>query len=367
MIKILCFVGARPNFMKIAPIFEEMKKYPGKIKPVLVHTGQHYDFEMSKSFFKDLNIPTPDYNLAVGSGSHGEQVGKGLIRAERLLLAGKTDLVLVVGDSNACLVGSLAAAKLHIPVAHIEAGLRSFDMNMAEEINRILTDRISDYLFITEPSAKTNLLKEGISSSKIFFVGNVMIDSLIKSLSQIKKSQILKKLRLEQKKYALLTLHRAENVDNKERMGKLISIIDKIQKKLKIVYPCHPRTKERIVKFGFLGRINKMKNLKIIEPLGYLEFSNLELNSKFVLTDSGGVQEEASFLHVPCLTFRDNTERPITVSEGTNIICGIDGKKVMKEVAKILIEKGKHGGRIKYWDGIASKRIVSLLIKMLAG
>lgn len=380
-IKIICVAAARPNFMKIAPLIDELNRYckkkssrySNKSRPItqltkypitykLVHTGQHYDYQMSGSFFKELNIPKPDYNLGVKAGLHGEQTGKTMIKFEKVCLKERPNLVIVVGDVNSTLAGALVAAKLHIPVAHIEAGLRSGDMTMPEEINRILTDHISDYLFTTEKDANKTLLKEGINKKKIFFVGNIMIDTLLKQQKKAKKSKILKKFNIKPKQYALLTLHRPSNVDDKKILKKLLQTFSVIQKKIKIIYPIHPRVKKRIKEFGFEKHIKQMKNFIITPPLGYLDMIYLLNNAKLLLTDSGGTQEESTILKIPCLTLRDNTERPITVNIGTNIIVGINKNKILKEVNKILSGKIKRGDIPKYWDGKTARRIVKILV-----
>ena len=380
MIKIINIVGTRPNFVKIAPIIKEINKYK-KIKPLLVHTGQHYDFELSEVFFEDLNIPKPDYNLEVGSGSHARQTARIMEKLERVLLRENPNLVIVVGDVNSTLAGALTAAKLHpegplsfdrkegaygagISVAHVEAGLRSFDMSMPEEINRRLTDQISDFLFVTEASGIKNLLNEGIDRKKIFFVGNVMIDTLVSSKLKIQKSKILKELGLEKKNYAVLTLHRPENVDNEKLLKQLFGTIKEIQRKIKIVFPVHPRTKKALKHLSTYA-LSKLTNLHFVEPLCYLDFLALEFWAKFVMTDSGGVQEETTFLKVPCLTLRKNTERPITVEKGTNIICGRSKEKIIGEVNKILAGKQKMGEIPKYWDGRAAERIVKKIIHII--
>jgi len=357
--KIICVAAARPNFMKIAPLLEEFKKHK-KFKPILVHTGQHYDYNMSGSFFKELNIQKPDYNLGIKAGLHGEQTGKTMIEFEKVCLKEKPQLVVVVGDVNATIACALAASKLHIKVAHIEAGLRSFDKNMPEEINRILTDHISDYLFTSCEDGKKNLLKEGINKKKIFFVGNIMIDTLLKQIQKTKKSKILKKLNIKHREYALLTLHRPSNVDNKKRLKNLLETFKIISQKITIVFPAHPRTIKQLKKFKLkLG--NQKSEILITPPLGYLDFTNLLDNSKLLLTDSGGLQEESTVLKIPCLTLRENTERPITVDIGTNIIVGTNKNKIIKEVNKILSGKGKRGKQPKYWDGKTSQRIVKIL------
>jgi len=363
-IKVICVAAARPNFIKIAPLLEELKKHK-QFKPILVHTGQHYDYSMSGSFFKELNIPKPNYNLGVKAGLHGKQTGKTMIEFEKICLKEKPQLVIVVGDVNATIACALVATKLHIKVAHIEAGLRSFDRNMPEEINRILTDHISDYLFTSCEDGNKNLLKEGINKKKIFFVGNIMIDTLLKQQKKSKKSKILKKIKIKPKQYALLTLHRPANVDDKKRLKTLLQTFNLIQKKIKIIYPIHPRTKKQIKKFGFEKYLKQMKNFIITPPLGYLDMIHLLNNAKFLKTDSGGAQEESTVLKIPCLTLRDNTERPVTVNIGTNVIVGTNKNKIIKEVNKILTGDGKSGKIPKYWDGKTAKRIINILIKKI--
>lgn len=371
-IKIICVAAARPNFMKIAPLLEEFKKHK-KFKPILVHTGQHYDYNMSGSFFKELNIQKPNYNLGIKAGLHGEQTGKTMIEFEKICLRENPELVIVVGDVNATVACALVASKLHIKVAHIEAGLRSKDRNMPEEINRIVTDHISDYLFTTCKEANLNLVREGVSKEKIFFVGNLMIDTLLKQKKKIKNFRIknkekrvinkdfLEKNKISVKKYALLTLHRPSNVDNKEILKKLFQTFNIIQKKIKIIYPIHPRTKKQIKKFGLEKYIDQMENFIITPPLGYLDMIYLLDNSKFLLTDSGGMQEESTVLKIPCLTLRENTERPITVEIGTSIIVGANKNKTINEVNKILLGKNKKGGIPKYWDGKTAQRILKII------
>jgi len=352
IIKTLILAGVRPNFVKIHPLIEEIKKH--KIfKPILVHTGQHYDSKLSKVFFQDLKIPKADYNLKIGSGPGVYQIGKAMIRLEKVVLKEKPDLMIVVGDANPCLIGSLVAKKLSIPVAHIEAGLRSFDKRMPEEINRILTDHISDYLFVSEPSANRNLLQEGIEKEKIFFVGNIMIDTLKET--GIKSSK--------PKEYSVLTLHRPENIDDKEIFKQIIEAIEEIQKKIKIIWPVHLRAKKQLRSFNFLGRFKKMKNLKLIEPLSYLEMLSLMSNARLVLTDSGGIQEETTVLRIPCLTLRETTERPITVEIGTNKVIGNKKTKIIEESLKILNGKVKKGKTPQYWDGKTAERIVKIISK----
>ncbi|MFX0141488.1 MAG: non-hydrolyzing UDP-N-acetylglucosamine 2-epimerase, partial [Candidatus Hodarchaeota archaeon] len=313
--------GARPNFMKIAPIIRQLKI--NNIDFKIIHTGQHYDYNMSKIFFDKLEIPEPDEFLNVGSGSHAEQTAKIMIEFEKVILKERPSLVIVVGDVNSTIACALVAKKLFIDVAHIEAGLRSFDRNMPEEINRILTDQISDFLFITEKSAEINLKREGISNEKIFFVGNVMIDNLIFNIEKAKELEYYKNLNVEKYGYALITIHRPSNVDEKNDLLKIIEILNYIQQKIKIIFPIHPRTKKNLEKYNLTKKLKK-DNLLITKPVGYIEFLSLMLSSKLILTDSGGIQEEASYLKIPILTLRQNTERPITAEKGTNTIIGTD-------------------------------------------
>jgi len=358
-LKIFCVAGIRPDLIKIASFVREAKKHR-QIKTVLIDTGQHYDYEMSKVFFRELKIPKPNYNLKVGSGLHAFQTAEIMKRLEPILLKGKPNFVVVVGDSNTTLAGALTAAKLHIPVVHIEAGLRSFDMSMPEEINRRLTDHISDLLFVTEPSGVKNLLEEGISKEKIHLVGNTAIDSLKDLKLRIQKSRILKKLDLKKRDYAVLTLHRPTNVDNLKSLGYFLNIFTEIENKIKIVFPIHPRTKKilELENYGF----KSLGFAGIINPLGYLDFLALISQSKFVLTDSGGIQEETTFLGIPCLTLRKNTERPITITQGTNVLCD-NKEKILKEVDKILKGKYKKTRVPEFWDGKTAKRIVKILRK----
>ena len=360
--KIACIVGARPNFMKIAPILEAMKPYP-KLQPLLVHTGQHYDYEMSGVFFEDLNIPEPDVYLGVGSGSHAVQTAKIMIEFEKVVLEHKPNMVLVVGDVNSTLACALVAAKLHIPVAHVEAGVRSFDKSMPEEINRILTDAFSDYLFPPSNYGCENLRHEGIPEEKIFLVGDVMIDTLLKHKDKAAATPILNELGLQKGKYALMTMHRPHNVDIKENLIKILDAIQEIQSKIQIVFPMHPRTRRRIKEFQLGEKMSDMKNQMITEPIGYLRFLNLMAHAKFVITDSGGMQEETAVLNVPCLTLRDNTERPETINEGTNTLVGNNTQRIIEESFKILDGQGKTGTYPELWDGHASERIVSILTK----
>ncbi|MBF0331149.1 MAG: UDP-N-acetylglucosamine 2-epimerase (non-hydrolyzing) [Candidatus Omnitrophica bacterium] len=361
--KILSIVGARPNFMKIAPFAHAIRKCPS-VKHVIVHTGQHYDQKMSTSFFEDLDIPMPDINLEVGSGSHAQQTAEIMKRFEPVLLEHKPDVLVVVGDVNSTIACSLVAAKLSIPIAHIEAGLRSFDKDMPEEINRILTDRITDVFFTTCIEANAHLVAEGAAKNRIFFVGNVMIDTLMHNLKRANKSQILSSLHLQPKGYALVTLHRPSNVDDKHNLTNILNAINVIQEKIPVVFPIHPRTKKNFELFGLTSMVQGMKGLKLVEPLGYLDFLCLTNGAKMVVTDSGGIQEETTVLKIPCLTVRENTERPITIKEGTNVLVGVKTKKIVSEAQKVLSGKAKKGRIPKYWDGKASERILNILVSL---
>lgn len=359
-LKIVNVVGARPNFMKIAPIIEEMRKHDD-LAPFLLHTGQHYDHAMSTLFFEHLGLPLPDVYLGIGSGNHGEQTGKIMIAFEKCLQDLKPDMVLVVGDVNSTIACGLVAVKMGIKLAHVEAGLRSFDRTMPEEINRILTDQISDYLFITEKSAERNLLAEGIAPGKIFFVGNVMIDSLLKHLERAGQSRILNELGLSSGQYLLVTLHRPANVDDPEVLKPLLDVLGRLSEFEPVLFPMHPRTQGRLQEFGFDKQAGRYPNLRLCEPLGYLDFLHAMANSRLLITDSGGIQEETTVLGIPCITARDNTERPVTVEVGTNVVVGRDPDRIFAEAQKILEGKGKAGRRPDLWDGKAAERIVEIL------
>ncbi len=359
-VKAMIVVGARPNFMKASPLIRAMKK-SGAFKIILLHTGQHYDFLMSKSFFKNLDLPNPDIYLAVGSDTSIKQTAKIMISSEEHLLKHKPDVVIVVGDVNSTLALALCARKLNIPLAHVESGLRSRDMKMPEEINRILTDRVSDLLFTTEKSANLNLKKEGIDLKKIFFVGNTMIDSLFYNLTKIKSSAILQKLHLKPKKYAVLTLHRPSNVDHKKDFLKILKIIDAIQNKLLIVFVVHPRTKKQLKTLGLISHFKKMPNVVLTPSMGYIDFMKLVFSSSFVLTDSGGIQEESTALNVPCITLRENTERPVTSEIGTNVVVGTNPQNAIFAATSIILGKKIFGKIPKYWDGRTSERITRIL------
>ncbi len=363
MKKIMNVVGARPNFMKIGPIQREMNRRNSEFQPVLVHTGQHYDEKMSKLFFDDLQLPKPDVYLGVGSGSHAGQTAKIMIDFEKVCLEHKPDMVLVVGDVNSTVACSLVASKLWIPVIHVEAGLRSFDRKMPEEINRLVTDALADYLFITEKAGIENLKNEGVDDSKVHFVGNVMIDSLAFFLEKARESDILKKLELREKNYALVTLHRPSNVDEPENFLKILTAFEQIEKEIPIVFPIHPRTRKNIERFGLEDRVKALKNLKLLPPIGYLDFMNLTQNCKFVMTDSGGIQEETTYLGIPCMTLRENTERPITIEVGTNELVGPNTEQILNFAQKMLSGQWKKGAVPELWDGRAAERIVEVLSK----
>ena len=361
--KIILVVAARPNFMKAAPILEAFRKFPERFEPILVHTGQHYDERMSKVFFEELGLPEPDRYLGVGSGTHATQTARAMIAFEDVLREEQPDLVLVIGDANATVPCALDAVKLHIPVGHVEAGLRSRDRTMPEEINRLVTDAISDLLFTTCRDADENLIREGIPPEKIFFVGNVMIDSLRKFEPMAEASPILDTLALEPKGYGLLTLHRPSNVDERSRFEGIIRALGEIQTRLPLIFPVHPRTRKTLVELGLQSQVDRMENLKSIAPVGYLDFLKLEKHARLVLTDSGGIQEETTVLGVPCLTLRENTERPITVEVGTNQLVGMDRARIVHAAMDIL-DGGRKSGRIpEGWDGRAAERIVEVLQK----
>ena len=362
--RIVNVVGVRPNFMKIAPICEEMKRHPN-LEPLLIHTGQHYDQKMDQVFFEDLGIPRPDINLSVGSASHAVQTARIMERFEKVLLEIKPHLVLVVGDVNSTLAAALVAAKMGIKVAHIEAGLRSFDRTMPEEINRILTDAISEFLFVTEESGVENLRREGLPDEKIFLVGDVMIDTLLKNKLRADKSDILGRLGLKAKSFSVLTLHRPSNVDQKKALKAIFTGLAEVQEKITIVFPAHPRTFKNIQRFGLDSAITNMRGFIATQPLGYLDFLKLLLESRFVLTDSGSIQEETSALGIPCITLRENTERPITLERGTNVLVGCDPKRIVEESLRALSNSRPEPPDIPYWDGHAAERIVAILAQAL--
>lgn len=356
--RVLNVVGARPNLIKIAPIVQALSE--AGLEQTLVHTGQHYDHKMSRIFFEELGLPEPDVYLGVGSGSHATQTAHIMTGLEQTILKLSPDLVLVVGDVNSTLAGALVASKLQIAIAHVEAGLRSYNRSMPEEINRIVTDALSDYLFTTERDAASNLLQEGIHPGKIHFVGNVMVDSLLAHRQKALELDVLSEFGLAPRGYTLLTLHRPNNVDSSEALRSLLEAMVRVSTRTPIIFPVHPRTQARIKDFG-LGHLLESARVVICDPLGYLPFINLMSNASFVMTDSGGVQEETTVLGVPCLTLRPETERPITVTEGTNTIVGDDRALLADEIEKILIGGGKQGRIPELWDGKAAQRIVGVL------
>ncbi len=364
--KIVCVVGARPNFMKIAPIMAQLKKSECKFEPYLVHTGQHYDAEMKHSFFDQLGIPEPDVDLGVGSGSHAVQTAEVMKRFEPVLDEQQPAAILVVGDVNSTIACALVAVKKDIPMIHVEAGLRSYDRKMPEEINRVLTDQISDLLFITERHARDNLAREGIATERVHFVGNVMIDTLLNNLKRsVPVVETLaaienKEQFLSDAGFALLTMHRPSNVDNKETLERLLTVVRKISERVPVIFPIHPRTASRIEQFS-LQKLLDTPRICRLGPLGYLELLGMMSKARLVLTDSGGIQEETTALGVPCITLRENTERPITVTEGTNTIVGTDADKIRSAV-NVVLGNGGNGGRVpEYWDGRAAERIVAVL------
>lgn len=372
MKKIISVVGARPNFMKMAPIHKQLLKHRSKVLHKIVHTGQHYDKKMSDVFIKELELPKPDIYFDAGSKSHAEQIAHIMIEFEKVMLKEKPDLVLVYGDVNSTTAAALVSAKIlnekgaPVKVAHIESGLRSFDRSMPEEINRMVTDVLADYLFVTEPAGIRNLKSEGIKDSRIFFTGNTMIDSLKFYLKKAEKSGILKELCISKKNYVLVTLHRPSNVDSRENLKKILNIfrsINKINPELDIVFPVHPRTLKMTERFKLKNSFEEIKNLIITEPFGYFDFLKLTGDAKFILTDSGGIQEETTYLQVPCLTLRENTERPVTAEIGTNVICGLDEKFIIKKIKEIESGKFKKGKIPKLWDGNAAERVVKVLLE----
>lgn len=372
MIKLILVAGARPNFMKIAPLMHALKNHPS-IHPILVHTGQHYDVKMSGQFFDELNIPAPDINLEVGSASHAVQTARIMEGFEQVCLTEQPDYVLVVGDVNSTAACTLVASKMGIKTIHYEAGLRSNDRTMPEEINRLVTDAISDVFITTSIDADENLLHEGIQAEKIYMLGNLMIDSLVAQLPKAQKTDLKFNLLNQDRniqlgtefktgKYGVLTFHRPGNVDEKESLAKLVRLWGEISKKMPLVFPVHPRTYKNIVHFGLEDEISNYPDLFFVEPLGYMQFIHLVSRSAFALTDSGGIQEETTFMNIPCLTVRPNTERPVTVWEGSNKLIKMD--EIIPEVQLIIDGKGKHGTIPKYWDGHAAERIVKMIMSL---
>ncbi|MCJ7730074.1 MAG: UDP-N-acetylglucosamine 2-epimerase (non-hydrolyzing) [Sedimentisphaerales bacterium] len=363
MIKIICVCGARPNFMKIAPLMRAFEKN-GRFDTLLVHTGQHYDENMSRLFFDELKIPRPDVNLEVGSGSHAYQTAEIMKRFEPVVLEHRPDYVLVVGDVNSTIACGLVAVKLGVKLIHVEAGLRSFDRTMPEEINRLLTDQISDLLFATEQSGVDNLLKEGIDSSKVHLAGNVMIDTLLANREKAEKSDVLSRLGLSRHEYAVITLHRPSNVDDMSRFAEIVTAFETIEKEMRLVFPMHPRTRANMRGSKLEQRIAAMKNLLLLEPIGYLDFLCLMSSAALVMTDSGGIQEETTILGVPCMTLRDSTERPVTITEGTNRLVRATADDILKNYRDVMNNRAGYIARTpRFWDGKAAQRIAKTLLK----
>lgn len=368
MPRVLCVCGARPNFMKIAPLMDAFAA-ARQFEAVLVHTGQHYDERMSELFFRQLGIPEPDINLEVGSGGHGAQTGEVMKRFEPVVEQRKPDWVIVVGDVNSTIACALVATKLGVRVAHVEAGLRSYDRTMPEEINRVLTDAISDLLLASEPGAVENLRREGIDGAKVQFVGNVMIDTLLKHRARADQSRVLEEIGVAPGQYVVVTLHRPSNVDRREALGELLAAFERIAAETQVVFPMHPRTRRNLEQFGFGARVERLARLKITEPLGYLDYLKLMSASAAVLTDSGGVQEETTILGVPCLTLRPTTERPITITHGTNRLVPVgpggfpSQEAVVGSLRAALSDRRGAGLQPPLWDGRAAERIAQCLLK----
>ncbi|HUU26450.1 MAG TPA: UDP-N-acetylglucosamine 2-epimerase (non-hydrolyzing) [archaeon] len=362
-LKIAGVVGARPNFMKIAPLASRLRMEPDQFEFILVHTGQHYDRQMNDVFFHELEIPEPDVHLGVGSGSHAEQTAKIILGFERVMLQTRPHLVIVVGDVNSTVAAALVASKLGIGLAHVEAGLRSRDRRMPEEINRIVTDTLSDLLFTPSRRADENLLAEGIAPSRICLVGNIMIDTLINCLKLAENRPSVDALGLKRGDYGIVTLHRPGNVDNPIILGEIIKALIRIARLLPIVLPVHPRAKKMLAASGLLDQVKREPGIHLVEPLGYLDFLSLMKSARLVISDSGGIQEETTYLRIPCLTLRENTERPETIEQGTNILVGHDGERIYNEALRVLEGRGKKGGALEFWDGKVAERIVAELKK----
>ena len=354
--KIHLIAAARPNFMKIAPLYHALKS-EAWAEPVIVHTGQHYDLNMSDVFFQDLSLPEPDIHLGVGSGTHAEQSGQVMMSYEKVLFDRQPDLVVVVGDVNSTMAATLAAAKLGVRTAHLEAGLRSFDRSMPEEINRLVTDALADLLWTPSADADENLIREGVSKEKIQRVGNIMIDSLEMLRDKIQNQAACSDLDLKPQQYGMVTLHRPSNVDDPEKLKQLCTTLIQISKKTPLAFPIHPRTRKNAEAIGVLEELTNAGDLLILDPLNYVRFMNLVFNCRFALTDSGGIQEETTYLGIPCITLRPNTERPITVTQGTNRLCALDNLEAT--VNSVLSEKKRQSIKIDLWDGHTAERVVN--------
>lgn len=364
--KIINVASARPNFMKVAPLLEEYKNHQ-EIEAQLLHTGQHYDYEMSKIFFDELGIPKPDHHLGVGSGTHAQQTARVMTEFEKVLQQEQPDWIIVVGDVNPTMACAIVANKMGIKVAHVEAGLRSYDRSMPEEINRVLTDSIADLLLTPSIDGNMNLIKEGIDEEKIRFVGNIMIDTLFSMRKRSDESSILTDLGIKEKGYVLVTLHRPSNVDQQDTLGNFVRILEETSEELPMVWPVHPRSRNNAEEFGLWKRLKNIENLHLLEPVGYLDNVCLMNNARLVLTDSGGIQEETTALGVPCLTARENTERPITITEGTNTLVGTEPDVILDHIEDYL-QNGVAGNenlpKPLYWDGNTAKRIVKAIIEI---
>jgi UDP-N-acetylglucosamine 2-epimerase (non-hydrolysing) len=363
-VKIICVAGARPNFMKIAPLMKAFRNQEA-LEPFLVHTGQHYDRRMSDLFFSQLGIPAPEVNLGVGSGSHATQTAAIMQSFEAVVVEQAPRAVLVVGDVNSTIACGLVAVKLGVKLVHVEAGLRSFDRTMPEEINRLLTDAISDLLFCTEQSGVDNLRREGIPPERVYLVGNVMIDTLLEHRAKAESSRILKELGLSQRGYAVLTLHRPSNVDSPDVFARLLDALEQVQRRMPVVFPVHPRTRRNLSGGPCGKRLGAMGNLRLIEPAAYLDFLKLMSSAAVVLTDSGGIQEETTILKVPCLTLRENTERPVTVEVGTNRVVGTDPRNILAAFEDVLAGEFRQAQVPPLWDGHAADRIARILLEKL--
>ncbi|TNE55988.1 MAG: UDP-N-acetylglucosamine 2-epimerase (non-hydrolyzing) [Bacteroidetes bacterium] len=361
--KVINVVGTRPNFMKIAPIIREMNRFP-QLEQLLVHTGQHYDHQLSHSFFEELQIPEPDINLNIGSDTHAKQVARIMSAFEDVCDDFQPDVILVVGDVNSTMACTLVAVKKGIKVIHVEAGIRSGDLSMPEEINRLVTDSIAQYLMPPSRDAVDNLLKEGRTPEQILMVGNVMIDTLLHSQMEIDRSDIVQKLELSTGNYVTLTLHRPSNVDHEDKFRSILDALKEIQKEIPVVFPIHPRTKKMLEQFGLDKELEQMPNLHLTNPLGYFDFGRLVRDSRFVLTDSGGIQEETTYYGIPCITLRENTERPVTITEGTNELVGADRDKILEHFRTIMSGNWKRGGIPELWDGQSAQRIVDFILKL---
>jgi UDP-N-acetylglucosamine 2-epimerase (non-hydrolysing) len=356
--RILNIVGARPNFMKMAPLVRCLRERG--VDQTLVHTGQHYDDNMSKVFFDDLQMPAPDLYLGVGSGTHAEQTARIMVEFEKVCTAERPDLVVVVGDVNSTLACSVVSAKLWIPVAHVEAGLRSFDLRMPEEINRIVTDRLSEILLTPSPDGDENLRREGVPEERIHRVGNIMIDSLVANLERAEGSDVLDRLALGPRGYGVVTLHRPSNVDEPATLLRIMGALHEIAEELPVIFSCHPRTAERLSALAEYERIAGRGDLRVVPPLGYVDFLRLYSQSRLVLTDSGGIQEETTYLRIPCVTIRENTERPVTLTQGTNVLAGTDANRILSAARDALEGKRSGGQPPDLWDGRTAARVADV-------